>query len=52
MAAILDYMVRRGPVAGPFFQFADGSFLTRDRFERDAFSRAGIDCSLYAGHSF
>ena len=37
-----------------FFLFADGSFLTRDlvREVRDALSRAGIDCSLYAGHSF
>ena len=53
--AFLDYMVRRGPGPGPFFLFQDGSFLTRERFVqevRTALTRAGVDCSLYSGHSF
>ena len=55
VAAILDYMVRRGPAAGPFFLFQDGKFLTRDRFVtevREALALAGLDSGLYAGHSF
>lgn len=55
VAAILDYMVRRGPVGGPFFLFQDGKFLTRDRFVaemREALTLAGFDPTLYAGHSF
>ena len=48
-------MVRRGSEAGPFFLFADGSFLTRDRFVQEvraALTCAGVDSSLYSGHSF
>ena len=55
VAAILDFMVHRGPDDGPFFTFANGSFLTQDRFMqavRDALSCAGVDSSAYAGHSF
>ena len=55
VAAILDYMVRRGPTEGPFFTFADGSFLTRDRLVRamrEALQSAGVDSTAYAGHSF
>ena len=55
VAANLDYMVRRGCSSGPFFTFADGRCLTRDRFVsamRSALSSAGYDSSLYAGHSF
>lgn len=55
VAAITDYMVRRGAEAGPFFLFADGCFLTRVRFVkavRSALSRSGFNCALYAGHSF
>ena len=55
VAAVLDYMVRRGPGVGPFFTFSDGSFLTRDRFVRavrEALQSAGVDSSSYAGHSF
>lgn len=54
VAAILKYMVRRGPDEGPLFTFANGSFLTRDCFVqavRDALSCAGADSSAYAGHS-
>jgi len=55
VASILDYMVRRGAQSGPFFTFADGRFLTRERFVsavRAALTTAGFNCSLYAGHSF
>ena len=55
VAAILDYMVRRGAGIGPFFTFADGSFLARDRFVRSVragLDLLGIDSSAYAGHSF
>ena len=55
VAAVLDYMVRRGPVVGPLFTFSDCSFLTRDRFVRavrEALQSAGVDSSSYAGHSF
>lgn len=49
VAAILDYMVESD---GPFFRFADGRPLTRDRFVsavQSAFSSAGYDCS-YTSH--
>ena len=55
VAAILDYMVRRGSERGPFFSFANGSLLTRERFVsrvRSALTSAGFDSSQYAGHSF
>ena len=55
VAAILNYMVQRGSTGGPFFTFAEGRALTRDRFVtavRTALTVAGFDCSLYAGHSF
>ena len=55
VAAILSYMVQRGGTEGPFFRLEDGRGLTRDRFVsevRNALTRAGLDCSLYAGHSF
>ena len=55
VAASLDYMVRRGSTAGPFFKFSDDSYLTRDRFVkevRSALDRIGMVSSNYAGHSF
>ncbi len=55
VAAILSYLVRRGSMEGPLFLFEDGKYLTRDCFVaavRDALQRAGLDSSLYAGHSF
>ena len=55
IAAVLAYMAVRGLGSGPLFRFADGRFLTRDRFVakvREALTAGGIDCSLYAGHSF
>jgi len=47
VAAVLAYMVKRGPGPGPFFTFQDGKPLTRHRFVarvREALT-AGIDCS-------
>ena len=32
VSAVLAYMVLRGASPGPFFFFADGRYLTRDRF--------------------
>ena len=55
VAAILDYLVRRGSTLGPLFVFSDGKYLTRQRFVvaiRSALDSVGIDSSLYAGHSF
>ena len=55
VAAILAYLAVRGPDTGPLFMFADGRFLTQDRFVtrvRGALTAAGLDCSQYAGHSF
>ena len=55
VAAMLSYMSVRGGAEGPLFRFKDGRLLTRERFVprvRDALSTAGIDESLFAGHSF
>ena len=55
VAAVLDYMVRRGNATGPLFQFRDGRFLTRARFVaavRSALVKVGLDARLYSGHSF
>jgi hypothetical protein len=55
VAAVLDYMVRRGPGDGPLFSFSDGRPLTRERFVtalRKALDQAGLNAAVYAGHSF
>lgn len=55
VAANLNYMIRRGSHQGPFFLFANGSFLTRERFVnavREALDKRRVDSSRYAGHSF
>ena len=55
VAAMLSYLSVRGGAEGPLFRFKDGRLLTRERFVsrvRDALSAAGIDESLFAGHSF
>ena len=55
IAAILPYLFQRGPGPGPLFKFADGKPLTRTRFVikiREALIQAGVDCTLYSGHSF
>ena len=55
VAAVLDYMTRRGSAVGPFYTYANGDYLSRERFVRDvrrALELAGLNCSLYCGHSF
>ncbi len=55
VAAMLDYMVRRGPAPGPMFTFEDGRLLTRARLVshlRGALKAAGYAPEKYAGHSF
>ena len=55
VTAILRYMACRGALAGPFFTFEDGRFLTRDRFVtavRTALTAVGVESNRYAAHSF
>ena len=55
VTAVLAYMARRGPGAGPFFKFQDGRPLTRARLVTEvkrALTAAGVDCRGYSGHSF
>ena len=55
VAAVLAYMVQRGPEKGPFFWFSRSRFLTRERLVsamRTALQQTGIDARRYAGHSF
>jgi len=55
VAALLAYMVLRGPKNGPLFCFQSGAPLTRSKFVailRIVFSEVGINCSKYSGHSF
>ena len=55
VAAMLNYLVVRGPVEGPLFRFRDGRPLTRQRFVgavREALAKAGINQDKYSGHSF
>jgi len=55
VTVILYYMVYRGALAGPFFTFEDGRFLTRDRYVtafRAALTASGVESNRYAAHSF
>ncbi len=55
VAAILNFMVRRGATPGPFFTFSDGRYLTRDNFVSNlqrVLQAAGLDSRMFAGHSF
>ena len=55
VGAILAYMVSRGDRPGPFFGYANGRPLTRERFissVRAALRSKGVDASPYSGHSF
>ena len=55
VSAVLAYMTRRGPGAGPLFRFQDGTPLTQARFVveiRKALAAAGVDYRPYSGHSF
>ena len=55
VAAITAYMALRGRMEGPFFKFANGETLSRERLVRrvrEALELAGIDARKYSGHSF
>ena len=55
VSAVLAYMVLNDTTPGPFFFFADGRYLTRDRFDlsvRAALRMQGVDDSRYSDHSF
>ena len=55
VTAILPYMVCRGALAGPFFTFEDGRFLTCNRFVttvQTALTASGMESNRYAAHSF
>lgn len=55
VAAILAYMVLWGPEVGPFFRFADGRCLTRNRSVAAvcaALHPSFIDAEKYSRHSF
>ena len=55
VVALASYLAVRGPSAGPFFKFKDGSFLTRAGFVSvvsKVLSAAGIDFSKCSVHSF
>ena len=55
VAALLNYLVVRGPEAGPLFRYKDGRCLSRQRFVeaiKAALQQAGVEQVKYNGHSF
>lgn len=55
VVACCAYMALRGDRPGPFFCYKDGSPFTKASFVtqvREALTNAGLDASLYSGHSF
>ena len=55
VAAVLDYIARRGTYAGPLFIYENGQPLTRNslvREVRSALLAMGINATRYSGHSF
>lgn len=55
VAAVLSYMVARGDAAGPLFKWADGRFLTREKFVsymRVALNAAGLVAKNLQGTAF
>ena len=55
VSALVEYLVMRGPGAGPLFRFLDGSPLSRSALVervRAALTAAGIDPTPFSGHSF
>ena len=49
------YLASRGDAPGPFFQFNNGEQLTKEflvKHLRDSLTNAGIDASIFSGHSF
>ena len=55
VSGVLAYMAIRGQLDGPFFQFRDGSPLTKAQFTRHiriALQNIGLPYQHFAGHSF
>lgn len=55
VSALLNYLTVRGTSPGILFRFQDNTPLTKPKFTskfRDFLKLAGIDDTLYAGHSF
>ena len=55
VAVMASYIVKRGQIPGPLFQFQNGTFLTRQRFvhhTQSALQKTGVDPTKYNGHSF
>ena len=55
ITACLAFIARRGSSPGPFFCHEDGTPLTKMRFcttVKQSLAQAGMDESLYSGHSF
>ena len=55
VSALLNYLIARGTAPGLLFHFKDNAPLTKSKFTakfRESLLLAGIDCTLYAGHSF
>ncbi len=53
VAAVLRYMVARGPSEVPLFCWENGQYLTRERFVRElriALRAVGVQAEDYAGH--
>ena len=55
VTAMVNYLARRPPPAGPLFVLANGTPLSRERFVKEvksALKEAGVDDTAYSGHSF
>ena len=55
VAALVAYLATRGNLGGPFFQYHDGTTLSRERLVaqvRQALLAAGKDTAPYSSHSF
>ena len=55
VAALLTFLVMRGPGDGPLFRFKNGQALTRSRLVtevRKCLQQAGLKSEDYVGHSF
>ena len=50
VAAVLSYMVARGSAAGPLFTWADGRYLTREKFVSRV--RAALDAASLVAKNF
>ena len=55
VAAVLAYIAVRGAAEGPFFQFANGQLLSKQKFVsafHQALQAIGLPYQDFAGHSF